>query len=88
MIQDGTGEKVEYFDEVQLLWGSRNQPEGQPINGFQLMREGAQGLLHAPPVAVARAGKLMTRNYIDFDGDGCAYVKASRLVAVSEGDSR
>ena len=64
------------FDEAHLLWG---KPHGVAEHGFQLMREGSQGLVHAPPVAIAQTGKLMTRNYIEFDDDGCAFVRASRL---------
>jgi CRISPR-associated protein (TIGR03984 family) len=78
--EDGSGEQ-KYFDEAQLLWG---KPDGEARDGFRLMREGAQGLLHAPPVEIATRGRLMTRNYIDYDQDGCALVKASRLVAEQE----
>jgi CRISPR-associated protein (TIGR03984 family) len=77
-ITDAVGGSQECFDETQVLWG---KPDGDAKDGFMLMREGAQGLLHAPPVAIAQAGKLVTRNYIDYDADGCAFVKASRLVA-------
>lgn len=84
-IEDGAGEGVECFDEAQLLWG---KPHGDARSGFQLMREGAQGMLHAPPEAIAREGKLMTRNYIGYDEDGCALVIASRLVASIKGDDR
>lgn len=80
-IQDGIGETVDWYDEDQLLWG---EPEGQATNGFQLMREGAQGLLHAPPKAIAERGRLKTRNYIGYDKDGRAFVKASRLVVEEE----
>jgi len=81
VIQDGTGEAISWFDEDQVLWG---KPEDQVMNGFQLMREGAQGLLHAPPKAIAERGKLKTRNYISYDEDGCAFVKASRLIVEEE----
>lgn len=77
-IQDGAGEGVECFDEDQLLWG---KPDDKPQAGFRLMREGAQGLLHAPPEEIATVGKLTTRNYISYDDDGCAFVQASRLMA-------
>ena len=76
MIQDDVGVQIESFDEDQLVWGS---PDGESKNGFQLMREGAQGLLHAPPDEIAKQGKLTTRNYIGYDDDGCVFVKASRL---------
>jgi CRISPR-associated protein (TIGR03984 family) len=82
-IEDNVGESIDWFDEEHLLWG---KADGQTTIAFQLMREGAQGLLHAPPTEIAAKGKLITRNYIDYDADGdydadsCAYVKASRLV--------
>lgn len=81
VIQDGALGEQEYFCEAQLLWG---KPDGEARQGFQLMREGAQGLLHAPPAAIAAQGRLVTRNYIAYDDEGCAYVKASRLVIEQE----
>lgn len=66
------------FDEQHLLWG---RPQGAIRHGFHLMREGAQGLLHAPPQAIAQTGAFIARNYIAYDDDGCAYVLTSRLVA-------
>lgn len=81
MIRDDMSGEQECFDEPQLLWGKR---DGEARQGFQLMREGAQGLLHAPPAAIATQGRLVTRNYIAYDDEGCAYVKASRLVIERE----
>jgi len=81
VIVDSDAGERECFDEPQLLWGRR---EGDSKDGFELMREGAQGLLHAPPAQIARASALMTRNYIDYDEDGHAVVTASRLVARQE----
>ena len=81
LIQDEKTGSQKCFDEAQLLWG---KPDGAARGGFQLMREGAQGLLHAPPAEIARAGRLMTRNYIDYDVDGCVFVKASRLFVKEE----
>lgn len=81
VIRDDLLGDQECFDEPQLLWG---KPDGETRQGFQLMREGAQGLLHAPPAAIAAQGRLVTRNYIAYDDEGCAYVKASRLVIEQE----
>lgn len=81
VIRDDMSGTQECFDEPQLLWG---EPDGEARQGFQLMREGAQGLLHAPPAAIAAQGRLVTRNYIAYDDEGCAYVKASRLVIERE----
>jgi len=81
LIQDEETGAQECFDEAQLLWG---RPHGEARNGFQMMREGAQGLLHAPPAEIAKKGRLATRNYIDYDADHCARVKASRLVVEQE----
>lgn len=78
IIEDGVGESIDWLDEAHMLWG---QPDGAPVGGFQLMREGSQGLVHAPPAAIASAKKMMTRNYVSYDADGRAFVKASRLVA-------
>jgi CRISPR-associated protein (TIGR03984 family) len=74
-----------YFDEPHVLWG---KPFGPAEQGFQLLREGAQGLLHAPPVALAQVGQLTTRNYVDFDEDGCAFVCASRLTLIETEDKK
>ncbi len=78
LITDGVGEAI-CFDEAQLIWGL---PDGTPQGNFQRLSEGAQGLLHAPPVAlITNLPQLMTRNYIDFDNDNNAVVVASRLIA-------
>jgi len=77
VIRDGIGENIDCLDEEQLLWG---QIDGDPKSEFQVMREGSQGLQHAPPASIASTGKITTRNYIAYDTDGCAFVKASRLM--------
>ena len=87
-ISDGASEGepdfTEWYDELQLLWGDHGKHE--VINGvtFTVLEEGAQGLRHAPPKAIAERGKISTRNYIGYDEDGCAFVKASRLVVLEE----
>ena len=57
---------------------------GDPISeaGFALLREGARGLRHAPPV-IPQAGqrpKLVVKHYVDYDTEGQAYIALSRLV--------
>lgn len=80
-IADGAGDKREYFDETQLLWGAKDDEEK---NGFALMRDGGQGLRHTPPVKTAIKGKLQMRNYLDYDQDGRVKIIASRLVDAEE----
>lgn len=77
VIVDGAGGEREFFDETQLLWGAK---DGEEKDGFALMREGAQGLRHTPPVKIAVKGKLQTRNYLGYDEDGLVKIIASRLV--------
>ena len=88
-ISDGASEGepdfTEWYDEPQLLWGDHGKHK--KVVGdvtFAVLEEGAQGLRHAPPKAIAERGKLSTRNYIGYDEDGCAFVKASRLVVLEE----
>ena len=83
-VGEGEPAFVEWYDEPQLLWGDHGKHE--VVNGvtFTVLEEGAQGLRHAPPKAIAERGKLSTRNYIGYDEDGCAFVKASRLVVLEE----
>lgn len=47
VIRDGEGEAVEYFDEDTLLWGTHVEARH---DGFALLREGAQGMRHSPPL--------------------------------------
>lgn len=65
------------LDEDHILWGGKGNSAS---TNFLHLTEGSQGLSHAPPAEIAADGLLTTRNYIDFDQDGCAHVKASRLV--------
>lgn len=81
VLVEGAGNEGTFFDEAYLLWGYRNRGHGQERSGFLLMQEGAQGLRHAPPMAIAKEGALWIRKYVAFDDDGCAYVRTSRLVA-------
>ncbi len=76
VIVEHIGEVCDCFDEPQYLWGT----EGEARDGFVLMREGQQGLLHTPPAPIAHMGQLRTRTYFGYDKDGCVKVIASRLV--------
>lgn len=76
----GEAQSLEYFDEPQLLWGYADRNSVVDISGFAVMREGSQGLSHAPPTEIAKEGRIWTRNYIGYDSDNCAYVKVSRLM--------
>ena len=73
------------FDEDQVLWGSQVE---RTEDGFTLLREGAQGLRHTPPIRVTSSQlqkhelRLRVRHYIDYTGDGEARVVLSRLVTV------
>jgi CRISPR-associated protein (TIGR03984 family) len=78
------------IEEMHLLWGEASDPPG-PQDGFTLMRDGVQGLLHAPPIELpdpaprrGRRAALCVRHYLDYDGQGQAYVALSRLVKLVE----
>jgi CRISPR-associated protein (TIGR03984 family) len=79
VIQDGSGEDGEYYDESHLLWGT-DVEERQ--DGFALLREGQEGLRHAPPLPenVHLPVRLRVRHYLAYDTDGQAYIAYSRLV--------
>lgn len=80
------GDWTEAFDERQMLWGTHGESKAE---GFTLLRDGAQGLRHAVPVAVALNAKgdstpprLVVRHYLN--RKGFARVVASRLVGFEE----
>ena len=86
----GEGEPafVEWYDEPQLLWGDHGKHE--VVNGvtFTMLEEGAQGLRHAPPIALPfdangslgsrNRACLLVRHYLA--REDVARVVASRLV--------
>lgn len=84
VIQDGTGENGEYYDESHLLWGDRAEDHK---DGFLLLRQGNEGLCHAPPLPqdAPLPARLRVRHYLAYDPDGQAYVAFSRLVALQQG---
>ena len=71
------------IEETHLLWGAA---ASESQKGFTLMRDGRQGLLHAPPIILCdgqRAG-VKVRHYIQHDEQGQAYIPFSRLVDLVE----
>lgn len=87
LLTEGDGSTLERFSQTQLLWGDRVEAQK---DGFSLLCEGAQGLCHAVPLALAnvKAGEVRVRltvyHYIDYQDDQ-AYVRWSRLAAVDGG---
>ncbi len=49
---DGQGDELDTLEETQLMWGTEPDPERQPRDGFFPLRDGDQGLRHAPPLAL------------------------------------
>lgn len=74
------------LEETHRLWGEASGPPGTK-DGFSLMRDGTQGLLHAPPLKLARGERaaLKVRHYLDYDDQGQAYIALSRLVSLEKG---
>jgi CRISPR-associated protein (TIGR03984 family) len=69
-------------DEEHLLWGDEVEQEK---GGFILLREGREGLRHAPPMLVPakkRRAALTVRHTLDYDEDGQVFIARSRLVAL------
>lgn len=85
-VEDGTS--VCYLDEDHLLWGNRKEGEQ---DGFLLLAEGREGIVHAPPLKnvpdseeEARAA-LSVRHYLTENAEtGMLRVAASRLVELLE----
>ncbi len=96
LVKDGKGEVKEYYDEGHLLWGTAmdKNEDGSILSkdGFILLRHGAEGLCHAPPLRLQDANKLPlqlnVRHYLNYDGEGQVYVKFSRLISISSFDER
>jgi CRISPR-associated protein (TIGR03984 family) len=74
------------LDETHRLWGTASDPPG-PTDGFTLMQDGVQGLLHAPPLSLAKgeSAVLRVRHYLAEDEQGQAYIALSRLMTVEKG---
>ena len=82
LIQDCAAcEPCEYYDEAHLLWGNKAE---RSKDGFVLLRQGKEGLRHAPPMISTDLlpVRLKVRHYLAYDRDGQAYVVYSRLVSI------
>lgn len=81
-IRDHAGERCNYFDETQILWGN---VEEQRANGFVYLVEGAEGLRHTPPRELLtddlheHKATLTVRHYLQ-EEHGWLRVAYSRLV--------
>lgn len=75
----------ECIEETHWLWGTASVPPGSK-DGFTLMRDGQQGLLHAPPIPLERDKRvaLGVRHYLAYDEQGQAYIALSRLVDLKQ----
>lgn len=71
------------LDEQQWLWGKAEVER----DGFTLLREGAQGMLHAPPLTDVplETGRvaLHVRHYLTHDDRGQATISLSRLAGLT-----
>jgi CRISPR-associated protein (TIGR03984 family) len=85
LLCDGAGVPVEHLDETYLLWGTSARATK---DGFSELVEGAQGIVHAPPISVAPTEKqratLLVRHYLGEDEAGVVRVVDSRLVALTK----
>lgn len=79
LIRDDAGESHQYYEEAHLLWGTDVDLKK---DGFILLRQGKEGLRHAPPLASSDSPRLKVRHYIAYDRDGQAYITYSRLVSL------
>jgi CRISPR-associated protein (TIGR03984 family) len=79
LVIDKEGQEIECFDEIMLLLGTRWKNSN---DGFFLWEHGSEGLRHAPPIDINDDLKLKVRHYINYDEDGQAYIKFSRLVCI------
>lgn len=78
LIRDDANEVEDAFDETHLLWGTDVEARQ---DGFTLLREGKEGLRHAPPLPddAQLPVRLQVRHYVAYDADGQAYIAYSRL---------
>lgn len=85
-LHDDAASHSDILEEKHRLWG---KAAGQAARqgGFTLMRDGAQGMLHAPPLGSGERAVLCVRHYVTYDGQGQAYIALSRLVKVEPGDA-
>jgi len=82
-VTDAPDNDNDYIDEAQILWGDTVE-DGK--DGFTLLRDGSQGMRHAPPIVVSaeqlehRKLRLCVRHYITENNDSEASITLSRLV--------
>lgn len=83
ILKEGLGTEVECYDEERLLWGDTIEKDEQ---GFMLLCQGSEGLRHALPLETENKNichpKIKVRHFLDYDDDGQAYIKFSRLVSL------
>ncbi len=92
---EGEGETnatYSYYDEAQLLWGYVQNGQKGEQDGFRLLAEGSQGIVHAPPLKNIPTQKerasILVRHYITKESEtGMLRITASRLVTVQEPSS-
>lgn len=83
VVTDVSGNDDDVIDEDQILWGDTVETTK---DDFTLLREGAQGMRHAAPIAVTveqlkhHRLRLRVRHYITENEDGEASITLSRLV--------
>ena len=92
-VGEGKPAFVEWYDEPQLLWGDHGKHEVVNDVTFAVLEEGAQGLRHAPPIALPfdadgslgsrNRACLLVRHYLA--REDVARVVASRLVGLATG---
>lgn len=85
--EDAPQKEAEFFDEPQVLWGTRTESDVNVSSDFTIVADGSEGLRHAFPQAVQFNGsqrplRLCVRHYLAYDEDGCARIAISRLVTV------
>ncbi len=73
------------FDEDHLLWGKDRNDIMDVGARFTLLKEGQQGLMHAPPMRMPARGRmsLTVRHYLDYDDQQQAFIALSRLVRLN-----
>lgn len=81
LTRDDADEVEDAFDETHLLWGTDVETRQ---DGFALLREGKEGLRHAPPLPddAQLPVRLRVRHYVAYDSDGQACIAYSRLVGI------
>lgn len=81
LIRDDVEGTDDIFNEAYLLWGTEVEARK---DGFVLLREGKEGLRHAPPLPddAQPPVRLKVRHYVAYDPDGQAYIAYSRLTGL------